>query len=90
MHLTGAPPTTFVTGSTTASVGVCPGDSGSPGFINRDGEWFVAGVVSHGEPFCPSRYSAYTATDDFFDWLVANAPGQNPSYLSASLIAAIL
>jgi serine protease immune response integrator len=93
-RLTGVPTNSIAfVKSLTEHPGMCPGDSGGPVLVKRDSEWFVAGVASHGpsaEGVCDASFSIYTYSPAYFDWLLANAPGQNPSYLPSAQIIALL
>jgi hypothetical protein len=62
------------------------GDSGGPSWVLRDGEWFLAAVNSASTGY----FTESVWVPDFFDWALENAPGQHPSYLPASQIAATM
>lgn len=51
----------------------CNGDSGGPAIITKANTRFVAGVESLVDKACNS-FSIYTATQDFYDWIISKAP----------------
>lgn len=51
----------------------CNGDSGGPAIITKANTRFVAGVESLVDKACNSS-SIYTATQDFYDWIISKAP----------------
>ena len=62
-------------------IDTCQGDSGGPLAIQRDGQWYLAGVTSFGrgcaEPGYPGVYARVSA---FTDWIrAAQAPGATGS-----------
>ncbi|XP_065086036.1 CLIP domain-containing serine protease B4-like [Ochlerotatus camptorhynchus] len=51
----------------------CTGDSGGPLMINLNGNWFVIGIVSFGEPCGSStRPAVYVNVSNFVDWILEN------------------
>jgi secreted trypsin-like serine protease len=50
-----------------AEGGPCFGDSGGPMFLEREGDTFLAGVISYGDEFC-SVYGASTRVASFANW----------------------
>ncbi|XP_065335084.1 uncharacterized protein LOC135936256 [Cloeon dipterum] len=64
----------------------CKGDSGGGLAVEKDGLWFVRGIVSFGitkkvlvddeeESFCmPNRYSLFVDVASYMDWIVENTP----------------
>lgn len=52
----------------TGGVGPCSGDSGGPAFIERSGDWYVAGITSYGDANC-TRYGVSTRVDAFATWI---------------------
>lgn len=56
--------------------GTCSGDSGGPLFVNKDGEWFVAGALSGGvesKQYGCHGGGTYTGTAEFSDWILRAA-----------------
>ena len=56
-----------------ADGGPCQGDSGGPAFYTVNDTEYLAAVTSYGDSIC-AVYGISTATQDFFDWIVARAP----------------
>ncbi|XP_065336868.1 coagulation factor IX-like isoform X2 [Cloeon dipterum] len=66
--------------------GTCKGDSGGSLAVEKNGRWFVRGIVSFGitkkvlvdneeESFCmPNRYSLFVDVASYMDWIVENTP----------------
>ncbi len=53
--------------------GPCQGDSGGPAFYTVNGTEYLTGITSYGDSIC-GVYGISTATQDFYDWIVARAP----------------
>lgn len=70
----------------------CLGDSGGPALVQRDGEWFLLGVVSWGTGCAVAGYpGVYTFVPSYFDWILSVATDAPPqSYLPSSQILAVI
>ncbi|KAL9701592.1 hypothetical protein quinque_005033 [Culex quinquefasciatus] len=71
---------------------VCNGDSGGGMFFNRDGMWYLGGIVSfqkfrkHGTNLCYTRgYAAFTNVAKYLDWM-GNITGMDFSERPAVLV----
>ena len=60
--------------------GGCQGDSGGPAIVRIGGEAYVAGLTSYGDAAC-AKTNVSTATQDFYDWIIAQAPEIASSYV---------
>ena len=49
--------------------GTCSGDSGGPGLVQRDGQWYVAAITSYGDPDGCELYGCSTKVDQFQEFI---------------------
>ena len=52
---------------------ICQGDSGGPAIVTFGGVEYVAGLASYSDAAC-SKTGVHTATQDFYDWILTQAP----------------
>jgi len=67
------------------SKGAAGGDSGGPGLVKRDNEWFVMSIASHASPGVTTEALVPT----YFDWVISQGACPNPSFLPSAQIMAI-
>lgn len=61
----------------------CPGDSGGPIFVQREKEYYVAGVNSHGlniDSNCGDKANYYTKISAFQEWINTSMTGFGIGY----------
>ena len=59
---------------------VCNGDSGGPMLVTIGGVEYVAGVASYSDGVC-ARSGVHTATQDYYDWILSQAPEVADTYV---------
>jgi len=75
-------------GLAAGGVDSCQGDSGGPLAVQRNGSWYLAGVVSWGnECAAPAYYGVYTRVSRFISWLDGYLPSTTTPALTVNYAA---